>query len=64
MESQTYEGTPLPVKVGMWQSHCTMWLSDFAAMAEWLHPFRISPEHAVSMLPAPHGLGEYNSSQS
>ena len=31
----------------MWQSHCAMWLSDFAAMAEWLRPFRISPDHTV-----------------
>ena len=31
----------------MWQSHCAMWLSDFAAMAEWLRPCRISRGYTV-----------------
>ena len=31
----------------MWQSHCAMFLSDFAATAERLRPFRIPPVHTV-----------------
>ena len=46
----------------MWQSHCAMWLSDFAAMAESLRPCRISPDYTVdashnALSPRPPAMG-------